>query len=189
MGNYFKRRIKRYTSGADPAATYLQDQQDAKEQAQKAEAYGIEQAQRAAREQELSDLQRDFEKTPELLRTRYTSDAQRAGTYSNTGEFASGLDSEVEAGIPGARASNMARQQALQAELGLPVTTYDTSAAEPTPPPVAAPAATSTQTGSVTPQAIPMSTDEDSDQSIDPVTGQPINPRQKAIKSQLGGTL
>ena len=185
--SFWSRRNKRYTGGADPAATYLQDQQDAAEQAHEAEAYGIAQAARAAQEQELSDLQRDFENTPELLRTRYTSDAQRAGTFSNTGEFASGLDSEVEAGIPGARASNMARQQALQAELGLPVSAYDPSAAEP--PPAAVPQAVPTgQTNALAPQT-QMATDPESDDSLDPTTGQQKNARQKAIKSQLGGTL
>lgn len=184
--NYPKRRAKRYTSGADPAATYLQDQQDSKEQAKKNEAYAAEQAGRQAKEKELNDLQGDFEKMPELLRTRYTADAQRAGTYSSTGEFASGLDSEIEAGIPGARASNMSRQQALQRELGLPESVYDTSTVEPALAPAVAPTAAALPSGQ---PVQPNTLEDDEAAAIDPTTGQPITPRQKAIQNQLGGSI
>ena len=186
--SYWSRRIKRYTGGADPAATYLQDQQDSADQAKKNEDYAIQQASLAAKQKELADLQSDWDKMPEVLRNRYTADSQRAGTYSNTGEFASGLNSEIDAGLPGAYATNMSRQNALQKELGLTVTPYDTSAAEP---PAAAPTTPTTTTPTSTPQTLgTIPSDEDnSDTTEDQTVRARKNPRQKAIQSQLGGAI
>jgi hypothetical protein len=67
----------------------------------------------------LSQEEKDYEKIPDTLKQSYTGAAQRAGTYSDTPQFKSELDSEVQAGTRGARIESVARQNALRTALGM----------------------------------------------------------------------
>lgn len=68
---------------------------------------------------ELGELERDYQNIPNSLRDKYTAAAQAAGTYGNTDQFKTGLDSEVQAGTRGARLENIGRQNAIRQYLGM----------------------------------------------------------------------
>lgn len=71
-----------------------------------------------ARNAELDSAMKEYNDVPTSLRKSYTEAAQRAGTYANTPEFASGMDSEVQAGARGARVALASRINALKKALG-----------------------------------------------------------------------
>lgn len=79
-----------------------------------------DQYQKGADEKLLGDLETEYGGIDDVLRKNYMDAAKRAGTYGNTAEFSSGLDSEVKAGSRGARTALAARINALRKSLGMP---------------------------------------------------------------------
>lgn len=75
---------------------------------------------KAKRTGELGELEKEYDTIPDTLRSQYEHDARRAGTFAETPQFRSGLESEVGAGARGARVANVARQNALRKLLGMP---------------------------------------------------------------------
>jgi hypothetical protein len=76
---------------------------------------------RAADEQSIADMEKEYQGIPDSLNSLYTNAAKRAGTYSGTGEFSAGLKSEVAQGTRGAQAALGSRLHALYSRLGKPV--------------------------------------------------------------------
>lgn len=119
MGS-LKKKLKKHLPGI--AMKVLgQKEEDADESAKRQEARegaaagasrGEQEAQRLAAEAEYAGLEGTLSKN-------YADNARRAGTYADTGEFQSGLRSDVSAGLRGARMSQAARINALRKQLGM----------------------------------------------------------------------
>ncbi len=71
-----------------------------------------------AHQADLDAAMKDYEGIPASIRNQYTASAKRAGTYADTGEFNSGLNSEVNAGVRGARVNAVARINSLRKIMG-----------------------------------------------------------------------
>ena len=84
-----------------------------------------EQLERSAAEKEYGDLEQEYTVIPERLRELYSAAAKKGGTYSDTGEFKAGLDSEVGQGTRGAQAILQQRLSALRSKLGMPAQAGD----------------------------------------------------------------
>ncbi len=84
----------------------------------------VQEGQRLADEGSLTDMQKEYEGIPDSLMNLYTTAAKRGGTYANTGEFNTGLKSEVAQGTRGAQAALGARMAAVYKRLGKPMPTH-----------------------------------------------------------------
>ena len=71
-----------------------------------------------ARNAAINDAMADYGKIEGNIRDSYTNAAKKAGTYANTNEFNSGLNSEIQAGVRGARVDAVNRIHALQRAAG-----------------------------------------------------------------------
>lgn len=67
---------------------------------------------------DLDAAMKDYEGIETNIRDTYTNAAKKAGTYANTSEFNSGLQSEIQAGVRGARANAVARINAMRKAMG-----------------------------------------------------------------------
>jgi hypothetical protein len=86
-----------YKSVVDPSRNTATDQQALK--MLQAQADTLSAKDRAA---ELKDVLAERSALPQTIRQNYTDAAKRAGTYSDTDQFKSGLDDEVKYGVRGA---------------------------------------------------------------------------------------
>jgi hypothetical protein len=99
-----------------------------RENQQKADEHAAEDAATANRlelESQLAAAEKEYQNLPTSLRERYASDARRVGTYSDTPEWQQGLTTEVNAGLPGAQYTNLQRQNAIRAQLGMDALSLD----------------------------------------------------------------
>lgn len=71
-----------------------------------------------AHQQDLDSAMADYQNIPTAIRDQYTAASKKAGTFANTNEFNSGLNSEVNAGVRGARVNAVARINAIKKSLG-----------------------------------------------------------------------
>lgn len=67
---------------------------------------------------DLDSAMKDYGNIETNVRSSYTDAAKKAGTYANTNEFNSGLNSEVQSGIRGARVNAVARINAMRKAMG-----------------------------------------------------------------------
>ena len=141
--------------------------------------------QRVTREKNLSDLEKEYLKIPEMLKKQYAADAA-ADQLAPTDDFnGNSMDSALQAGGRGARVANQERQNALRVALGGQATPYSSAtnantAGIPgsTSNPDAAVLPPSTATGAVGPTALMVTEEEETN-----LTGKP---RQKALKNAAG---
>lgn len=66
------------------------------------------------RQAQLDATMKEYEALPTTINDAYTNSAKTAGTFANTPEFMAGLQSEVDAGVRGARVAEAARINALR---------------------------------------------------------------------------
>jgi len=66
----------------------------------------------------LGQAMTDYNNIEPTIRNKYIDAAKKAGTYSDTGEFQNGLNSEVQAGVRGARVDAVGRINALRKQMG-----------------------------------------------------------------------
>src|SRR5689334_16176797 len=69
------------------------------------------------RKAELDEAMKAYDLIPQNIKDSYTKTAQTAGTFANTPEFAAGLQSEVDAGVRGARVAEAARINSMRKAL------------------------------------------------------------------------
>lgn len=74
---------------------------------------------KSEREKQLEAAMKEYDAIPGTIHAKYGDVAKQAGTYANTPEFMSGLQSEVDAGARGARVGMVGRINALRKELGM----------------------------------------------------------------------
>lgn len=72
----------------------------------------------AAHNQDLDQAMKDYGNIETNVRNSYTDAAKKAGTYANTNEFNSGLNSEIQGGVRGARVEAVSRINALRKAAG-----------------------------------------------------------------------
>lgn len=73
---------------------------------------------RDAQNADLASAMEDYGKIETNVRDTYTNAAKKAGTYADTAEFKSGLGSEVQAGVRGARVNAAQRINAMRRAMG-----------------------------------------------------------------------
>lgn len=110
MGNIFK-KIKNIVH---PGSKLFMDANEKKDSSGAWKSQGEQDARNA----ELSAAMKEYNDVPTMLRQNYLDASKRAGTYGNTAEFNSGLESEVVAGSRGARIGLASRINALKKALG-----------------------------------------------------------------------
>jgi len=108
MGNPFKKKLNRLTGRDNHSAAWKKGQ----------ETYFQSVGDRAANEKGLADAMKEYDNVPNTIRSTYIDTARKAGTYGDTDQFRSGLESEVLAGSRGARVGIAGRINALKKALG-----------------------------------------------------------------------
>lgn len=137
--------------------------------------------QRVEREKNLSGLEKDYLKIPETLRAKYAADAAADGLAPTDNFNGNSMDSALQAGGRGARVENQARQNALQAALGLEVKPIDSATNANTG---GVPGSTAQPTAAVLPAATaPSVTTLDEEE---PVPTQTNKQRQRALANAAG---
>lgn len=101
------------------------EDKEASEKRQEARAGAYSAASLAELQAQLADSEKEYHGLPSSLLKQYTENARRAGTFANTDEFNTGLQSDVQGGLRGARISQAARINALRTRLGM--TPFDSS--------------------------------------------------------------
>lgn len=79
----------------------------------------INMASSQAHQADLDAAMKDYEGIEGNIKQQYTDAARRAGTYADTPEFQSGLGSEIQAGVRGARTNAVARINAMRRAMGI----------------------------------------------------------------------
>lgn len=113
-----KKFVKRVSKVLHPIGSSLIKDDEAEAKKKQGETDWQNLGQNTARQAELDAAMKEYEDVPTLIRGKYSDAAKRAGTYANTPEFASGMESEVTAGARGARVGLAARINALRKAMG-----------------------------------------------------------------------